>query len=505
MFKSLYSKLVLSHTAVIIFTLAVLTAAAAVMAEDYYRAGKEKELLEKAQEAAAVIEEEIKGEGEGYSLAVSYMNRFFGERTIFFDREELEKIRDQEGSGQTDLPTGGGRGQRGYGMGPGPVHLFVLDGDDAEALLKNKRVSGERAPRGGDDAAPPFVYAAVPVSADGKIAGALVMSAPLKDIREAVSAVIRLMLFAALPALAVSMFFGWFLSRRISGPLKAISDAAVKIASGNYSMRLDIKGDDEIGKLAENFNVMADSLKKNINELVRTDRMRRDLLSNVSHELRTPLTSLQGYVEAILDGAVKPHEVEKYLRVIHKETLRLKRLVGNILDLAVIESGKDSWEINEIDIEELFERTAAEMQPAAEKAGVDIEISVPENLPGALGNEDRIEQVLLNLLSNAVSHSSQGGKVFIKAEKKGDEVVVSVKDQGPGIPEEELPFIWERFYRIDKSRARSEDYEGTGLGLAIVKEIVERHGGRVWAESRPGEGAEFFFTLKAADESNLDN
>lgn len=223
------------------------------------------------------------------------------------------------------------------------------------------------------------------------------------------------------------------------------------------------------------------------------EHLRREFVGNVSHELRTPLSYLQGYTEALLDGMVEnPEEKKKYLNIILDETLRLRRLVNDLLDLSQIESGHLNLKKDKISLKNLIERVVKKLAPLSQKKGINIYTEY-EELPLIMADEDRIEQVMINLIDNAMRYNEDNGEIRIKAKKGESGVVVSVRDRGPGIPEDELPFIWERFYKVDKSRTRNTG--GTGLGLAIVKNIIEAHGGRVWAKNCPEGGTSFYFSL----------
>ncbi|HHW41174.1 MAG TPA: cell wall metabolism sensor histidine kinase WalK [Syntrophomonadaceae bacterium] len=242
----------------------------------------------------------------------------------------------------------------------------------------------------------------------------------------------------------------------------------------------------------ETFGAVA--VLQDITGLRRLEELRRDFVANVSHELRTPLTSIQAFVEALLDGLVEdPATQSKYLKVIHDETLRLKRLIHDLLDLSLIESGKAKWQVMPVNLKEITSRVLEKLMPQIEEKALEIKTEIPEELPPALGNIDRIEQVLINLVHNAIQFTPKGGRIEISGSACGDEIRVSVADTGEGIPEEDLPYIWDRFHKVDKSRTRGSG--GTGLGLAIVKHIVDAHGGRVEVESEQGKGSTFTFYL----------
>ncbi|MDN5347858.1 MAG: two-component system, OmpR family, sensor histidine kinase ResE [Clostridia bacterium] len=233
---------------------------------------------------------------------------------------------------------------------------------------------------------------------------------------------------------------------------------------------------------------------QDISELRQLEELRRDFVANVSHELKTPLTSIQGFVEALMDGLINDPATEaRYLKVIHQETLRLNRLVQDLLDLALMEAKKIEWEMRPLKLAEICTQVLQKLTPQIQAKDLKVSLDVPAYLPPVLGNNDRIEQVLINLLSNAVQFTPAGGRINIKALNKGDMIEVQVQDDGQGIPPEDLPYIWERFHKVDKSRTRGQG--GTGLGLAIVKHIVEAHGGRVGVKSKVGEGSIFSFSL----------
>lgn len=236
---------------------------------------------------------------------------------------------------------------------------------------------------------------------------------------------------------------------------------------------------------------------QDITDFKKLEQLRRDFIADVSHELRTPLTSIQGFSEALLDGVAGDGPMqEEYFKVIHRESLRLNRLINELLDLARLEAGKINWELNPIEMPDLFTEVLFKLKPQLEEKQIRVEQEIAPDVPVVPGNEERIEQVLINLLENAIRFSLPGGTIKIQAAFYVNKVKINVSDQGPGIPEKDLPYIWGRFYRVEKSRSRT--LGGIGLGLAIVKQIVENHGGNVAVSSREGAGSTFSFTLPVA-------
>ncbi|MDA8211527.1 MAG: phosphate regulon sensor histidine kinase PhoR [Clostridia bacterium] len=239
---------------------------------------------------------------------------------------------------------------------------------------------------------------------------------------------------------------------------------------------------------------------RDITGLRQLEQMRTDFVANVSHELKTPLTSIKGFVETLLDGAMEDSEVSRrFLGIINEETDRLHRLIADLLSLAHIEAPRFEAAYQEAELEQVVGKTAAILTPLAEAKGISLSLELDPGLPKVIIKEDLLGQIVLNLMDNAIKYTLPGGRVSVKARREQEQVVVEVSDTGIGIPEESLPRIFERFYRVDK--ARSREIGGTGLGLSIVKHILERYGQKIWVESTPGKGSVFSFTLAAAQES----
>jgi two-component system, OmpR family, phosphate regulon sensor histidine kinase PhoR len=233
-----------------------------------------------------------------------------------------------------------------------------------------------------------------------------------------------------------------------------------------------------------------------ITDLRRADRIRRDFVANVSHELRTPLTAVRGYVEALLDGGAEPADVRRFLEIIGRHTLRMERLVRDLLRLARLDAGQETREHVAVAVETLFENVESELAPALDARQQIVEHRISADAATVMGDPAKLHDALRNLLENATNYAPEASRIIMASERHGDRLHLVVADSGPGIPEADLPRIFERFYRVDKSRTRgARDPGGTGLGLAIVKHLVELHGGRATAANRPEGGAVFRLEL----------
>ncbi|MBI2333078.1 MAG: HAMP domain-containing protein [Chloroflexi bacterium] len=295
--------------------------------------------------------------------------------------------------------------------------------------------------------------------------------------------------YAVTASVIAALLVSLFLSRRIVAPVRTLTDASQHIAEGYYAERVQVNGSDEIAQLAARFNRMASQLEQ-------VESMRRQLIGDVTHELRTPLTSIKGYMEGLVDG-VLPSNAETFNQI-HREADRLSRLVDDLQELSRVESKAYSLDIRSVSVPTLVQTTLKRLSPQVTAKRITLRSNLPADLSPLLADEDRITQVLVNLAANAIQYTNEGGEVTISAERRADEVRISVTDTGIGIPPEHLANIFTRFYRVDKSRSRNAG-GGSGIGLTIAKHIIEAHGGRIWAESKgEGQGSSFTFSLKVA-------
>ena len=307
--------------------------------------------------------------------------------------------------------------------------------------------------------------------------------------REAfLAAINRALLLAAVVAGLAAVLLTAGLSRRILGPVSTLTAAARRMERGDLSQRVEVQSNDEIGELARAFNAMADGL-------TRLEDLRRSMVSDVAHELRTPLSNIRGYLEALQDGIVEPKR--EVIDSLHEEAMLLNRLVDDLQELALAEAGRLKLECQSVAPADLVNKATDAARAQAAAKGITLLTDLQEDLPLVQADPQRIEQVLGNLLSNALSHTLSGGEVVVAAQARESEVELSVSDTGEGILPEHLPYIFERFYRADKSRSRATG--GTGLGLAIARQLVEAHGGQIEVESEVGQGTVFTFTLPVAE------
>ncbi|MEA5024573.1 Adaptive-response sensory-kinase SasA [bioreactor metagenome] len=342
---------------------------------------------------------------------------------------------------------------------------------------------------------------AVPLRIQEQVIGTVVICTPLSLIKQHVQSLLWIAFWGALLGIVLATILSMLISRKLIRPLVKMEETAKHIAEGDFGRQIEVTSEDEVGRLAHSFNVMSAELKAKIEAIERYDRLRQELLSDVSHELRTPLTVIQGFSEAVLDGLVKSKEQEQhYLKLIIDETERLRRLVDDLLDLKALEAVETFDEMDYVVLNKLVQLSVERFKQLAESREIELEIILPEAPVTIWGNSDRLKQVLTNLVDNAIKHSESGTKVGIQLEFEKDWAFIAVKDSGPGIPQGELENIWERFYKIDKSRSRRGT--GTGLGLSIVKKIIEMHNGKVLARSRIGQGTVFtvYLPLILSDE-----
>jgi len=301
----------------------------------------------------------------------------------------------------------------------------------------------------------------------------------------------RFFLMAALVVVVVSGLLAAWVSRRVTRPLTRIARAAREFAQGKYEMRIPVLPgrQDEISQLALAFNEMAESMEK-------SEQLRRDFIANVSHELRTPMTTIAGYVDGILDGTIPEARQPYYLTVIREEVHRMNRMVRTMLEIARMQSGSISLELTTFDLCEPCSRTALNLEERITGKELGMQLNFPKDVVFVRADRDKITQVISNLLDNAVKFAQPGTDLVMTVQPRGSKAHVSISNHGPEISPEDLPHVFDRFHKADRSRGK--DKGGLGLGLYIVKTLLASHGESIWVESREGVTT-FTFTLKLDD------
>jgi signal transduction histidine kinase len=297
------------------------------------------------------------------------------------------------------------------------------------------------------------------------------------------------LIYAALAATIVAVALSIYLSRSVIAPLHAMSIATQNIAEGHYDKRVQVQGEDELAQLATRFNQMAEKLDQ-------VELMRQRLIGDVSHELRTPLTAIKGSMEGLMDGVLLADH-ETFFQI-HAEADRLNRLVDDLQELSRVEAHAYELDIQPLEVSLMVKTVAKRLAPQFESKHITLNLDVDAGLPPAFADEDRAVQVLTNLTGNALQYTPEDGKVTISARQINNEIRISVHDTGVGIPAEHLQHVFDRFYRVDKSRSRRSG-GGSGIGLTIARALVEAQGGKLQVESPSNDmGSTFTFTMKKA-------
>jgi signal transduction histidine kinase len=332
-----------------------------------------------------------------------------------------------------------------------------------------------------------YMFATSPTDLAAGESGYLLAIKPLEQVGSVAASLIWYVILAGLIALGISMVFAFYLSSAISKQVRAVTEAARRMAAGDYGQEVEVTGSDETAELARDFNMMA--------ERVRTAyEQQRNFVGNVSHELRTPLTSIEGFSQALLDGvSASAEEQRRSLEIINQESKRMVRLLRDLLLLSQIDAGELTPERRPVDVVKLIRELGSLYGGRAEEEEIDFRQEPPDEPLTIWTDPDRLERVLTNLLDNALKYTGSGGAVTLSARRDDDLARFSVTDTGPGIPPELLRRIFDRFYRVEQSRAQK--HGGSGLGLAICKELVETMGGTIDVNSSVGQGTTFTVAL----------
>lgn len=465
MIRSLLGKLLLSHLAVIVITTAGTGLLLSHLVTDYLIEAKQHELIREGTATVRFLEPTL-GQRNLLPSLLANLGELSGTRLW---------IMDERGAVLSGQPPRRWRHrmQMPHHGAPSAELKELFEGSVKSWIYRQ---------RGDDD---PSIVVAVPFA--GRPSLALFLHTPITGITSTSEAIERLLLYATLISVALAALIALFLSRSLTRPIRDIGAAAEKFAAGNYQSRTAADGQDEIGKLGRTFNAMADAL-------LRIEQNRREFFSDVTHELKTPIAAIQALTESILDGLVDDAEKRRrYLRTILDETKHMNRLISDLLNLAQLESGRLQFCYESVSLAPFLAALQEKFQGMLAEKSQALTLLASPGLEALRSDAGRLEQILTNLIGNAIRHSPESSEIHVAFEAQERAVRICVRDRGEGIPADELPHIWERFYRVDKSRDRAKG--GTGLGLAITKKLVEGMGGKIQVTSTPGEGTEFAFTL----------
>ena len=331
------------------------------------------------------------------------------------------------------------------------------------------------------------VYAHAVKDGQGELCGTVFVCADSMLMADLLNTIVRAIVVAIIWVFLATLVAVYLISDRVIAPLKAISRAAKEFASGKFDTRVPVRGKGEIAELAVAFNSMAEAMDN-------YDTMRNTFMSNVSHDLRSPMTSISGFIDGILDGVIPPEKHHYYLQTVSSEIHRLSRLVTSLLDLSRIQAGERKFTMAPFDICEMGREILISFEQKINAKGLEIDFYCDEERMNAIADRDAIYQILYNLCDNAIKFSSEGALLQIRiVYGKGRKIAVSVYNEGQGIAPADLPYVFERFYKSDKSRGLNKT--GVGLGLFISKTIIDAHGESIWVESEHGKNCCFHFTL----------
>ncbi len=513
---SLQTKLFVNFVIVVALILAGFAVGASALIRQYFLTAKQQELIGKGYEMSGVLNDFLTGTLSATQL-VELVDRIDGfldariwavdasGRLIVMSSTPRRRQQERQGNGAIQgqrMGPGQGPGQRTQpgmhptpGTGPASGGGGMRSSTAVRNLLKDIEpvFSGQVLTRTffhpyyGED----MMIVAVPIiNSSGATTGAVILNAPVQGVNRFLTQVYMAIGLIGLFALGLTLFIVRRLSRGIVRPLREMEETAASMAEGRYDKRVEITSEDEVGQLGSSLNTLAQELGRFVARTEQMEKLRRDFVANVSHELRTPLTIIRGYTEALQDGtASEPEQTERFTKLIVSETERLERLINELLDLSRLQARQYVMEVEPIPLAEVVDSVVSLLKEKAAAKGVGLSWQADNIISPIPGNGDRLVQLMLILLDNALKYSQPTGKVSVTLVQEQDQVIVTVADNGAGIPPEDLPFIWERFYKVDK--AHSRENHGTGLGLSIAREIIDRHGAKATVESEPGKGTTF--------------
>lgn len=498
--KSLSTRLMYSFMALIVVIVVGVTAGISYLIADYFFKIKEQELAQKGNEMAETIEYFMLRDTDRTTLHryIVAVDRLVGARIWLFDNKYDLLAASLV---NTDEDADGNKLIRNYNSKEGTELLGKeIKGGNLSTKVRSilKDVYSGKSVK--SQIFHPYykeqvMLVGVPYGKQDGAHGAILLAEPLSGFDSFLRDIYIYTSIVGVLALILSLFMVRRLSRSIIRPLISMKDSAAAIASGDYTRKVEVHGEDEVAALGRALNALGNDLSAFVDKTERTEKIRRDFVANVSHELRTPITIIRGYNEAISDGTITDKEmIQRYRALINEETIRLERMIRELLNISHFQASDElTTGIEPLPLAEIVRNVTEKLMVKSVKRHVTLVIHADENI-AVVGNGDQLVQLIMILGDNALKYSPDNGTISFTAVRQEDgSVLLSVADQGPGIPEEDLPFIWERFYKVDKSHCRN--VPGTGLGLAIAKEIIRVHGAKAQVFSIPGVGTRFEVTF----------
>lgn len=463
--NSLFTKMVITYTIIISISLTIIAAFLSFWIQDYFIKNRKEQLSNQITIIEGLANEYIEGAipYEELNGSMRFISGYINEDILLLDRNGYVYV-------VTSNKFKGFIGKQ----------LFVDQLDNLSQGMHFQTLNNY------DNFDEKFYVLGEPIKGkDSKFNGAAIINISMSTLNKSLSNVFKIIWISTVIAVIVSsIVIYYFVQKIIVNPISEMNVIARKIAAGDVNKRVVVQSHDEIGEFAESFNVMADSLEK-------VEQNRKEFLSNVSHELRSPITSIKGFIGGILDGVIPKEKEEYYLKIAYEEIQRLTRLINELLDLSAVESGKFKLQMRALDINEVVRLCILRNEARVKDKKLNVQVFFEEDELIAMADEDKIMQVITNLLDNAIKYADEGGLVTISCRSKGKKAFVSIFNEGPAIPEEDIKHIWDRFYKGDKSRTQKVS---TGLGLSIVKKIIALFDEEIWVENK-GNGVMFTFTL----------
>lgn len=507
--KSLSTRLMYSFMALIVTIVIGVTIGVSFLITDYFFEEKEKELYLKGREVAIMVDYFMRIEPDNLLLNryLSSMDRLVGARIWLFDNKYELVAASNSG---TVL---GRDAENEADFSKLKQEIYMIDEKLSDNLDQDKKPPAKMMEK--MRAVLANVYEGKPVNSrifhpyyqeqvllvgvpignmGGSLDGAMLLAAPISGLDKFLKDIYVYTAIVGFMALILSLFIVRRLSKTIVKPLVSMQESASAIAAGDYSRKVEIDGEDEISELGKSLNALGTDLSKFVKKTQKMEKLRRDFVANVSHELRTPITIIRGYNEAICDGTVTdPNVIQRYRNLINEETIRLERLIKELLDISRLQISEKA-EPESIPLGNIVRNVGEMLTVRAAERNIKIRVEVDDKL-SVRGTGDRLVQLVMILGDNAIKYSPDNGVISFEVYvNKDNKVVLAVEDQGHGIPEADIPFIWERFYKVDKSHSRN--VPGTGLGLAIAKEIIRMHGATVEVRSKLCSGTRFEISFK---------